>query len=192
MITNSFRHIRGTLEHTALFTQTRQTCRFRAVVLEDSSLLGWASVPQPQQEGDVGTLILAHTCSRTDRFNISNGFNSHSPAMLAQSFRRFLGRRRQHLRGEEEGNWGYSLVINPSPRQADEIASADTTQTIYGRSRPADATRISEDTISPNTSKLIWTSTPSWVRPKYWERRFAVLDVSNRSYKMHDNLSLSS
>jgi hypothetical protein len=86
-------------------------------------------------------------------FNISNGFNSHSPAMLGQSFRDFLGRRRQHLRGEEEGNWGYILEINPSPRQAGEITSADTTQTIYGRSRPADAARISEDTISPNTSK---------------------------------------
>ncbi|KAH8753217.1 hypothetical protein BGZ57DRAFT_912027 [Hyaloscypha finlandica] len=61
---------------------------------------------------------------------------------------RFLERRRLRL---EEGNWGYSLEINPSPRQADDTASADTTQAIYGRSRPAERARISEDTISPNT-----------------------------------------
>jgi hypothetical protein len=136
-------------------------------------------------------LFLAHICSWTDRFNISNGFNSYSRAMLAQSYRRFLERRRQHRRGEEEGNWGYILEINPSPRQADELASADTTQAIYRRSPPVQTARISEDTISPNTSKSIWTSTPSWVRPKYWERRFAVLDVSSRSYKVHNNLNSS-
>jgi hypothetical protein len=111
--------------------------------------------------------------------------------MSAQWFLRFLERRRQRLRGEEEGNWGYSLEINPSPSQADEIASADTTQAIYRRSRPVEAAMISEDTISPTTGKLIWTSTLSRVYPKYRERRFAVLDVSSRSYKV-DNKSSSS
>jgi hypothetical protein len=72
-----------------------------------------------------------------------------------------MGRKRQHRRGEEGGNQGYRLEIDLNPRLVDEIASADTTRATYGRPRTAEGARISEDTISPDTGKLIWTSRPS-------------------------------
>jgi hypothetical protein len=78
-----------------------------------------------------------------------------------------MGRKRQHSRGEEGGNQGYRVEIDLIPRLVDEIASADTTRDTYGRPRPAEGARIFEDTISPDTSKLIWTSRLSWVHPKY-------------------------
>jgi len=67
----------------------------------------------------------------------------------------FLEGRQQRL---EEGNQGYRVEIDLIPRLVDEIASADTTRATYGRPRPAEGARISEEDISPDTSKLIWTS----------------------------------